>query len=84
MSDAPERIWANIEDEGDGPFIEFLSDEPWSPDDPGTEYVRADIHAEVTAERYRLTAENARLWVMAYRPQTAHVGDCDCIQCVPS
>lgn len=43
MTDAPERIWANIEDEGDGPFIEMLSDEPWSDETPGVEYVRADL-----------------------------------------
>lgn len=46
--DAPVRVWAHIEDEGEGVYIEYLSDEPWPGDDPGVEYLKVnpwqDIH----------------------------------------
>jgi len=45
------RIWANIEDEGDGPFIEMLGDEPWSDKNPGTAYVLADWQPIETAPK---------------------------------
>jgi len=51
MTEAPHRIWANIEDEGDGPFIEMLSDEPWSDENPGTAYVLADWQPIETAPK---------------------------------
>ena len=59
---APEYIWANIEEEDDQePYIEYLSDEPWSPENPGVKYVRADIHASLTADKERLEARAAEL-----------------------
>jgi hypothetical protein len=46
--DVPVRIWANIElDEEGETFIEFLSDEPWSEDNPGVEYVKANPWQEM-------------------------------------
>lgn len=59
---APEYIWANIEEDDDQePYIEYLSDEPWSPENPGVKYVRADIHASLTADKERLEARAAEL-----------------------
>lgn len=46
--DVPVRIWANIEVGDDQEtFIEMLGDEPWSDDNPGVEYVKADPWQEM-------------------------------------
>lgn len=46
--DVPVRIWADIQLDDDGEtFIELLGDEPWSKDNPGVEYVKANPWQEM-------------------------------------
>jgi len=55
---APERLWA----------WEYKGHTPWGPIKPdldvvtnGAEYIRADIHQDLEAERDKLEAENVKL-----------------------
>ncbi|KIC39393.1 hypothetical protein [Leisingera sp. ANG-M7] len=47
---APERIWAYIDEDSDGLYIECLSEDPFSPDDAGTEYLLPAMPATRTGK----------------------------------
>ena len=51
MTDAPERIWANAQEwpKGTGRIEVYAAARP-DPDEPSTEYVRADLYAKLEAK----------------------------------
>lgn len=74
MSDAPERIWATVDEDDQGIFIECLGAVKYDcPDEVG--YVRADLHDTIAAELAAVKAELAAQDIAALKAQPERADD---------